>query len=153
MEKRQLRIDVLGTSFVIQSQESPEHLAMLSTFVRERIEEVKARYAFADPLTVAVLAALNIADDFFKARDGRPPSSQVTEIQTVAERLINRIDEVLAEEAPPEAGRQDTLGLDVEGRDVEGRDIEGQDGELNGEPGADLDEDAQSSEGRPDPDR
>ena len=27
MEKRQLRIDVLGTSFVIQSDESPEHLA------------------------------------------------------------------------------------------------------------------------------
>ncbi len=104
MEKRQLRIDVLGTSFVIQSEESPEHLAMLSSFVRDRIEEVKARYSFADPLTVAVLAALNIADDLFKARSGREPSLSVTqsaEIQNVAERLISRLDEALLADEPP----------------------------------------------------
>jgi len=98
MEKRQLRIDVLGTSFVIQSEESPEHLAQLSSFVRDRIEEVKSRYNFADPLTVAVLAALNIADDLFKARAGRDlplSSTQSAEIDNVAERLISRIDEVL----------------------------------------------------------
>jgi cell division protein ZapA len=106
MEKRQLRIDVLGTSFVIQSDESPDHLALLSTFVRERIEEVKSRYAFADPLTVAVLAALNISDDLFKARAGRETSTQVSEIENVAERLISRIDDELLrhepfEDAPP----------------------------------------------------
>jgi len=105
MEKRQLRIEVLGTSFVIQSEESPEHLAMLSSFVRERIDEVKARYNFADPLTVALLAALNIADDYVKLRQGRLPSPrtaevQAAEIQSVAERLINRIDEALAEDQP-----------------------------------------------------
>ncbi len=109
MEKRQLRIDVLGTSFVIQSEESPEHLATLSSFVRERIEEVKARYSFADPLTVALLAALNIADDLFKVREGRQPFPRSTEIraaelqsaeiQNVTERLISRIDEALAEDA------------------------------------------------------
>lgn len=102
MEKRQLRIDVLGASFVIQSEESPEHLAMLSSFVKDRIEEVKARYAFADPLTVAVLAALNIADDLFKVRGGREPSPSASEIQAVAQRLISRIDEALASHEPLE---------------------------------------------------
>jgi cell division protein ZapA len=100
MEKRQLRIDVLGTSFVIQSDESPEHLARLSSFVKDRIEEVKARYTFADPLTIAVLAALNIADDLFKARDGREPSIQSSEIENVAERLISRIDDELLRHDP-----------------------------------------------------
>ena len=102
MEKRQLRIDLLGTSFVIQSEESPEHLSQLSSFVRERIEEVKARYAFADPLTVAVLAALNIADDLFKVRNGKEPAPQAAEIQSTALRLISRIDEALAEEGGPQ---------------------------------------------------
>ena len=120
MEKRQLRIEVLGTSFVIQSEESPEHLATLSAFVRERIDEVKARYSFADPLTVAVLAALNIADDFFKVREGRLPSprpveAQAAEIQTVAERLINRIDEALAEEGGPGSGAPDADQPTVDG--------------------------------------
>jgi cell division protein ZapA len=105
MEKRQLRIDVLGTSFVIQSDESPEHLATLSSFVKERVEEVKARYAFADPLTVAVLAALNIADDLFKAREGKP-SLQSSEIENVAERLISRMDEELLRHEPLEEGTE-----------------------------------------------
>ena len=100
MQKRQLRIDMLGTSFVIQSDESPEHLARLSSFVKSRIEEVKTRYAFADPLTVAVLAALNIADDLFKARDGTDPSTRIAEIENVAERLISRIDDELLRHDP-----------------------------------------------------
>ena len=103
MEKRQLRIDVLGTSLVIQSEESPEHLALLSGFVKDRIEEVKSRYAFADPLTVAVLAALNIADDLFKARSGREPPlsvAQSAEIENVTIRLLSRLDEELLRDDP-----------------------------------------------------
>jgi cell division protein ZapA len=100
MEKRQLRIDVLGTSFVIQSDESAENLARLSSYVKAKIEEVRTRYNFADPLTIAVLAALNIADDMFKSREGRDPSVPVEEITSVAERMISRIDEQLLEHTP-----------------------------------------------------
>ena len=102
MEKRQHRIEVLGTSFVIQSDESAEHLARLSSYVKARIEEVKARYAFADPLTVSVLAALNIADDMFKSREGREPAGSGEEVASVAERLISRIDDELLEHTPYE---------------------------------------------------
>lgn len=101
MEKRQLRIDVLGTSLVIQSEESAEYLNRLAAHVRVRIEEVKGRYTFADPLTIAVLAALNIADEFFKAREGREPSAGPDdEISAVAEKLISRIDEDLLSHSP-----------------------------------------------------
>ena len=107
MEKRQLRIDVLGASFVIQSDESTEHLNRLSAYVKSRIEEVRKRYSFAEPLTVAVLAALNIADEMFKQRDGREPQES-SEIDSVAERLISRIDDDLLMHTP--------LATDGEGR-------------------------------------
>jgi cell division protein ZapA len=115
MEKRQLRIEVLGTSFTIQSDESTEHLTRLSSYVKSKIEEVKARYTFADPLTIAVLAALNIADDLFKARQARSASAgeertpadkpaesrgEGEEISEVAERLITKIDDELLEHTP-----------------------------------------------------
>ncbi len=101
MEKRQLRIDVLGTSLVIQSDESAEYLNRLAAHVRAKVEEVKSRYTFADPLTVAVLAALNIADEMFKARDGREPAGgPEAEIATVAEKLISRIDDDLLSYTP-----------------------------------------------------
>jgi cell division protein ZapA len=102
MEKRQLTIDVLGTSFVIQSDESAEHLARLSSYVKARIEEVKSRYSFADPLTIAVLAALNIADDMFKSRDGREPQLTGEEISSVAQRLLDKMDDELLRHTPLE---------------------------------------------------
>jgi cell division protein ZapA len=100
MEKRQLRIEILGTSFVIQSDESTEQLSRLSSFVKSKVEEVKGRYTFADPLTVAVLAALNIADELFKTREGREPLMQGEDIGILADRLISSIDDSLLEHTP-----------------------------------------------------
>jgi cell division protein ZapA len=99
MEKRQLKIDLLGTSFVIQSDESTEHLNRLSAHVKSRIEEVRKRYPFAEPLTVAVLAALNIADEMIKVREGREPT-EASELDSVAEKLISRIDDDLLDHTP-----------------------------------------------------
>jgi len=104
MEKRQLRIDVLGTSLVVQSDESAEHLARLASFVKAKVEEVKSRYSFAEPLTVALLAALNIADELFKTREGRGESPASQEIASMAERILGRIDEELLDHTPLDAG-------------------------------------------------
>ncbi|HEY9595977.1 MAG TPA: cell division protein ZapA [Spirochaetia bacterium] len=100
MEKRQLRIEILGSSFVIQSDESTEHLSRLSAFVKAKVEEVKGRYTFADPLTILVLAALNIADDLYKAREGREPSLNGEDIGMLADRLISRMDDELLTHTP-----------------------------------------------------
>jgi cell division protein ZapA (FtsZ GTPase activity inhibitor) len=100
MEKRQLKIDLLGTSFVIQSGESPEHLARVSACLRDKVEEVKARYSFADPLRVALLAALNLADELIKEREGLPRDEPNVELESVARKLIETIDEELLDHTP-----------------------------------------------------
>jgi cell division protein ZapA len=105
MEKRQLRVDVLGSSFVIQSEESTEHLNRLSAYVKARIEDVRKRYPFAEPLTVAVLAALNVADEMFKVIEGREPAQSADEVSNVAEKLISRIDDDLLAHTPLDDGK------------------------------------------------
>ncbi len=100
MEKRQLKIDLLGASFTIQSNESPEHLSRVAGYLRARIEEVKARYSFADPLRVALLAALNVADELFREREGRGLPGPDTELASVAQKLIDSIDESLLSHTP-----------------------------------------------------
>jgi cell division protein ZapA (FtsZ GTPase activity inhibitor) len=103
MEKRQLRIDVLGASFTIQSDESAEHLERVSAYLREKVEEVKARYSFATPLTLALLAALNIADELVKERSGRPARATPAgpkDLEEIAAGLIEQIDGALASHGP-----------------------------------------------------
>jgi cell division protein ZapA (FtsZ GTPase activity inhibitor) len=103
MEKRQLRIDILGASFTIQSDESAEHLERVSAYLREKVEEVKARYSFATPLTLALLAALNIADELAKERSlkaARVTAAAPRELEDIAAGLIEQIDGALASRTP-----------------------------------------------------
>ena len=107
MEKRQLRIDVLGASFTIQSDESAEHLERVSAYLREKVEEVKARYSFATPLTLALLAALNIADELVKeraVRSARAAPAGPKDLEEIAAGLIEQIDGALASHAPGDGG-------------------------------------------------
>ncbi len=112
MEKRQLRIDVLGASFTIQSEESAEHLSKVSAYLREKVEEVKARYSFATPLTLALLAALNIADELVKERSGRAARATPAaprEIEEIAAGLIEQIDGALASRGPDDGDGRPAL--------------------------------------------
>ena len=100
MEKRQLKVDLLGTSLVVQSGESAEHLSRVSRLLGLKVDEVKARYAFADPLTVALLAALNLADDLVKEREGRGVPGADEELAGVAQKIIDSMDDALLSHTP-----------------------------------------------------
>jgi cell division protein ZapA (FtsZ GTPase activity inhibitor) len=108
MEKRQLKIELLGTSFTVQSGESAEHLARVSRLLGLKVEEVKARYTFADPLTVALLAALNLADELVKEREGAGKPGSDEEFDGLARKIMDGLDDTLLSHAPFEgAGPED----------------------------------------------
>ncbi len=100
MGKRQLKVELLGTTLTIQSNESPEHLSAISAYLKAKVEEVKEHYSFADPLTVALLAALNVTDELYRAREGRLPADPPEAIGEAAQRLIDRMDEELLSHTP-----------------------------------------------------
>ncbi len=99
MEKRQLKIDILGASFTIQSEESPGHLSRVESLLRQKVEEVKNRYSFADPLTVALLAGLNLADELVQERDGRG-TALPHEVENLARKIMDGMDDELLSRAP-----------------------------------------------------
>ena len=55
----------------IRSQESAEHVQRLASYVSEKIDTLKAKNlsAAVDERLKTLLLALNIADDYFKAKD------------------------------------------------------------------------------------
>jgi cell division protein ZapA len=98
-----MRIDLLGASFQIQSDESPEYIDRLLTHFRSRIEQIEQSVATADPLRKAILAALLVTDELFSERENGTPGgsgeplspADAAEIDAITSRLLLRIESTL----------------------------------------------------------
>ena len=64
-------IEILGRQYPVRSRLDAAQVTRLGSYVREKMEAVATRAPRRDLVHVAVLAALNIADDYFRSLDGR----------------------------------------------------------------------------------
>ena len=64
---RPVRIQLLGQTYTIRTNETDEHIAEVKAVLDGRFDELRGRGAPADQ-TLAVLTALTLADDLVKAR-------------------------------------------------------------------------------------
>lgn len=62
-------VEIHGQRYAIRSTLDPEYVARLAAFVDEKIRAVGDSTPTGDSLRLAVLAALNIADELFRCRD------------------------------------------------------------------------------------
>ena len=58
-------VEIAGNSYTLKTDEDPEYLKMLADFVTVKIFEIK-RDTYASAVDCATLAALDIADRYFK---------------------------------------------------------------------------------------
>lgn len=117
-----MKIDLLGTSFTIQSDEDPAYLRNLVGYYRDKITEVRQSVTTSDDLKVAILGALTVVDELFRERhkdknrngaqdENSDESSGVSssalgesestadEIESIAHRLIERLDSTLEKDS------------------------------------------------------
>jgi cell division protein ZapA (FtsZ GTPase activity inhibitor) len=67
-EGRRVELTFLGQALVLRTEASPDYIRKLAKFVEERVAELK-RAGVKDPLKALSLAALDITDELFRARD------------------------------------------------------------------------------------
>lgn len=64
--KRTYHITLLNQKFTLKSESDEKHVRSVSDYVNKKLFEIQEGTASVSSLKVALLAALNIADDFFK---------------------------------------------------------------------------------------
>lgn len=64
-----MKIDIYDQSYNVNAAENEEYLKELAAYVDTKMREVAEATRIADSLKVAVLAALNIADEMFTLRE------------------------------------------------------------------------------------
>ena len=68
-ESRVVHVEIHGQRYPIRSGLDPEYVAELASYVDEKMRLAARESQAGDTLKLAVLAALNIADEFFRASD------------------------------------------------------------------------------------
>jgi cell division protein ZapA len=66
---RVVPVEIHGQQYPIRSTLDPAYVAELAAYVDEKMRQASRETPGSDTLKVAVLAALNIADEYFRARD------------------------------------------------------------------------------------
>ena len=89
---RVIPVEIQGQRYPIRSSLEPEYVARLATYVDEKMRAAGDTAPTGDSLRLAVLAALNIADELFRCRDAnRDKDGRLAERAEELERLVDRV--------------------------------------------------------------
>ncbi len=89
--KNKLEVEIGGQCLSVASEDDEKYVAELADFVDKKMREVAQRGKAAGTLAVAILAALNIADELHKVRKEQELWSQ--RVDALAKRMLATVDE------------------------------------------------------------
>ena len=85
-------VEIHGQRYPIRSTLDPEYVARLASYVDLKMRAAAESAPAGDSLRLAVLAALNIADEVFRCRDvTRTRDGELAERAGELERLLDRV--------------------------------------------------------------
>ena len=90
-----VKVPILGQEYKVNTLASPEYIKKIASFVNDKMSEIKDSGIEEDSqLRIAVLAAMNIADDLFqeKLNKNGDSSELISIIEQKAEKLKKKID-------------------------------------------------------------
>lgn len=86
-------VEIFGSNYHVRGDKDPELLQELAGLVDGKMREIAQQVSTVDTAKIAILAALNIADELLQCR--KQQEGERVEIQDTATRLSERLEGVL----------------------------------------------------------
>lgn len=118
-----IRLELLGSSFFLQTDEDPAYVAELIDYYRTKVQDIQSSVQTSDPVKVAILSGLLAVDELFRARKSlevyESPEAQAA--QRIAGQLIERLDRSLdsPNHSKSTGEEQSTKGPEINAPEVE----------------------------------
>ena len=91
-EGRVIPVEIHGQRYPVRCSLDQDYVVRLAAYVDEKMRVAANTTPTGDTLRLAVLVALNIADELFRSRDeGRARTGQLAERAGEIERLLDRV--------------------------------------------------------------
>jgi cell division protein ZapA (FtsZ GTPase activity inhibitor) len=92
-----LRVELLGSSFFLQTDEDPVYVTELIDYFHTKIQDIQGNVQTSDPVKVAILSGLLAVDELFRARKSLESyeSADAEAAERIAGQLIEKLDRSL----------------------------------------------------------
>ena len=100
--ERLVEIKIMGQTYTVKTDTEEEYIQEVARYVHEKMDEVLKKTKSVSTLNVAILTALNIADDLLKEREKRRGLLQEVEKKSkdLAEKIDIKIGGIKVEKIP-----------------------------------------------------
>lgn len=68
-EKGRAEVEIYGETYIMRGDASPEYMKMLATYIDKKMKHIGCRQPLLPISKIAVLAALNVADELSKLQE------------------------------------------------------------------------------------
>lgn len=102
MESGKVKVTILGQTYNIKGDTSPEYIMQLADYVNQKIEEIGNNVPAGNSLQLAILASLNIADEYFQVK--KISSGIEGAIEDKTKEIISLLEEGLIGDIFPGSG-------------------------------------------------
>lgn len=86
-------VEIFGSVYHVRGEKDPEYLQELAEIVDRRMREISKQVSTVDSAKIAILAALNIADELLQSRKQR--EGERVEIEDRVTELAGELDKAL----------------------------------------------------------
>ncbi len=103
-----IQVEIFGQTYSVRAAGEEEYIRDLAAFVDRKMREVAAHAPTVDSTKIAILAALNVSDEFHQYRN-KTRMGDPGRLVPVAGRLVEKLDEILGilpAELPADAGTE-----------------------------------------------
>jgi cell division protein ZapA len=90
--KKRFDVRILGQELSVISDSGDEHVANVIRYVSDKVQEAGKAAGGKSALDVAILAALNIADEYLRLSGTK--ENVYSQLESRSEQLINLIDDI-----------------------------------------------------------
>jgi cell division protein ZapA len=94
--KNAIRLEILGREYTVKSDEGEERVKKIGEYVNQKIQEIAEGAKTISTLNVTILAALNIANDYFEALEEQRELTRT--VQDKSGRLLEMIHSAIKED-------------------------------------------------------
>jgi cell division protein ZapA (FtsZ GTPase activity inhibitor) len=110
-----LPIKILGSSFKLKTDEDLDYLKEIVAYFEQKVMETQDKVGIQDPLKVALIAGIVVADELYKERLGKPYPDSASgastrnemEINSITRNLINQLSKAIVADESLTSGDQE----------------------------------------------